>query len=87
MQCPRCNIELTKQELRDFSNHEHVEVCRSCGGTWFGEGVLTRVTSVVEPVFFEVRHVPDKKTQNKEMLCPNCNNGKKLEKIHYLLMQ
>jgi Zn-finger nucleic acid-binding protein len=50
---------------------------------WFDKGELSKVDRIVEPVFFEIRHLPKKAEQLKALNCPVCGNMQILRKAEH----
>ncbi len=83
MNCPRCSIELTNKTILDFKYFLNIDYCISCGGIWLDNEELTRLEKTIDPVFFEVRHLPDKKLQMETLKCPSCDNSPVLQKAQH----
>ncbi len=41
--CPRCEIELKRERVKKFGPDVLIDVCPSCGGTWYDKGELAKV--------------------------------------------
>lgn len=83
MECPRCNTVLKQNQLNDVNFTVEVDSCPGCGGSWFDNGELTRLEKIIEPIFFEIRKIPETKEQIKQMKCPSCSAQPYLEKIQH----
>ena len=43
MDCPRCEIGLKQEHVKQFGPDVLIDVCPSCGGTWYDKGELARL--------------------------------------------
>lgn len=71
MDCPRCKSLLTNETIKDIHASIEVDVCNSCGGTWFDKGELSRLDKIREPVILELRKIPGKNEQLRALHCPS----------------
>ena len=83
MNCPRCKITLNTTKIRDKNYTIEVNQCSECSGIWFDKGELLRLDKVIEPTFFEIRKIPNKKKQLEALICPSCNNLQLMEKAEH----
>jgi Zn-finger nucleic acid-binding protein len=58
MNCPRCNIQLIPEKIRDAKFSVDADTCPQCGGTWFNKGELLKLDKIVEPTMLEIRKIP-----------------------------
>jgi Zn-finger nucleic acid-binding protein len=80
MNCPRCSLELTNKTILDFKYFLNIDYCPSCGGIWLDPGELERLQKTIEPVFFEIRHIPGHQYQFEPIKCPSCGSTEPLQK-------
>ncbi len=84
MNCPRCNIELTNKTILDFKYFLNIDYCNSCGGIWLEKKELTRLEKTIEPVFYEIRNLPDEEEQLEILYCPACEDPRILQKAQHI---
>ena len=41
--CPRCAVQLKPESVKQFGPNVLIDVCPSCGGTWYDKGELAKV--------------------------------------------
>jgi uncharacterized protein len=73
MNCPRCNIDLQTNIIKEFNKSIEVDICPDCSGIWFDKGELAKLDKIVEPTFIEIRKIPAKKDQFEKLSCPSCS--------------
>ncbi len=81
MNCPRCQNELKTIEVKEVNTTIELDQCEQCGGTWFDPGEIAPFQKIIEPVLWEVRDIPSKQEQFKNLYCPRCGSEKAMEKI------
>lgn len=70
--CPRCKKELQPQIIKERRGEIEVDICDQCKGTWYDQGELNDLEKIVEPVFVEVRKIPNEYDQLTALACPKC---------------
>ena len=55
MKCPNCQHAMNIVE----DPVARLEVCPNCGGTWFDEGELSVIDTLIEPTMLEIRKIPN----------------------------
>lgn len=86
MKCPRCDIDLKNEHLEElldngsYSNVE-VDVCPECTGIWFDKEELENLDNKIEPKIIEIKKLPPKNDQYKDLICPNCSNDSIMNKV------
>ncbi len=83
MECPRCHKKLTSKTIRDINVSIQVDHCNNCGGTWFDEGELSVIDTLIEPTMLEIRKIPNMNTQLLKLECPSCNIKHKMIKTKH----
>lgn len=87
MKCPRCNIDLDISYLDELQKGSgeftkvEVDLCSKCGGIWFDKAELESVDNKIEPKIIEIKKVPRKSDQYKELCCPKCNERTAMDKV------
>jgi len=72
MDCPRCKIELERITIMERTGELEVDICNQCHGTWYDLGELSGLEQIVQPVFVEVRKIPNEYDQLTALACPKC---------------
>ena len=83
MNCPRCHVTL--QEKRVAKQHQQLSVdqCPQCEGLWIGAAAMAKLETIVEPVVWEVRQIPEGIDQLAALYCPSCETHPLLVKADH----
>ena len=89
MNCPVCDIELTKYQISDIE----LDVCTKCDGVWFDRGELQHIinsllsTDIIpdQPLKEALRKkaYPVNESQNRNLLCPRCKKQLDLKNFSF----
>lgn len=83
MKCPRCNVILVKEAVKDVNLVVDVDKCPNCKGMWFEVGELSKLDKIVEPKIIEFRKIPKEKYQLKALFCPSCADHPLMQKADH----
>ena len=76
--CPRCTVMLG---LAPEHIAKHASICPKCRGTFLHDLKAYReAESLVRPVLFEWRHIPDADAQQQMLSCPRCGKASTMHK-------
>lgn len=74
---------MDKTQLRGLNTTIEVDFCENCKGTWFDNGELSRVDTIIEPVVYEFRKIDPFTTQMEALYCPSCNEKVLMSKAEH----
>ncbi len=70
LQCPRCWVAMTKQEVEVRGPNVIIDVCPKCHGVWFDNNELKKILGDRKLANFLTKHIG---TQSKsKLVCPRC---------------
>lgn len=83
MNCPRCQVELTIETVRERHATLEIDRCPSCEGIWLDKAEMQKLEAIVEPVFLEMRKIPGSIDQLAGLYCPSCSGKVLMEKADH----
>jgi Zn-finger nucleic acid-binding protein len=91
MDCPKCVGKLKEKQIGQ-KGPITIDTCFACGGIWFDKDELDLIVNkeIFDTVEFEIGSDPISDTallieldlDKKEIVCPRCQNNKKMVKKH-----
>ena len=77
LECPRCWVELKKEEVEVLGPNVIIDVCPTCEGIWFDHNELKKVLGDRKLADYLTKHIG---TQSKsKLVCPRCGGLMDLE--------
>ena len=72
MECLRCKVSMEKRKLTEQQEELELDQCPQCEGVWLNARTMAQLESIVEPVMWEVRQIPQDIDQLIGLYCPTC---------------
>ena len=70
IECPRCWVEMNKEEVEVLGPNVIIDVCPKCQGIWFDNNELKKVLGSRQLANYLTKHIG---TQSKsKLVCPRC---------------
>jgi Zn-finger nucleic acid-binding protein len=77
IQCPRCWVEMEKEEVDVLGPNVIIDVCPKCQGIWFDDNELKKILGDRKLANYLTKHIG---TQSKsKLVCPRCGGLMDLE--------
>ena len=77
IECPRCWVEMKKEEVEVLGPNVIIDVCPNCQGIWFDDNELKKVLGDRKLANYLTKHIG---TQSKsKLVCPRCGGLMDLE--------
>ncbi len=75
--CPRCWVEMKKQEVDVLGPNVIIDICPKCHGTWFDNNELKKILGDRKLADYLTKHIGTK--SESKLVCPRCGGLMDLE--------